>query len=141
GLRDPPLDVAPAAERLRAAGAVPKPPTFLPPPRATGVPLIDVRGLRHSYPTGHEALAEVSLAIRPGEFVALVGRNGSGKTTLAKHLNGLLAPTAGQVFVEGAPIGGLPLEDLARRVGYVFQDPDHQLFAASVEEEVAFGPR
>ena len=141
GLLDPPLDVATAAERLRAAGAVPKPPTFLPPPRATGVPLIDVRGLRHRYPTGHEALAEVSLAIRPGEFVALVGRNGSGKTTLAKHLNGLLEPTEGAVRLEGRDLRGLALEELAQRVGYVFQDPDHQLFAATVEEEVAFGPQ
>src|SRR5207245_2376328 len=141
GLPDAPLDVATAAERLRAAGAVPKPPRFLPPPRPGGPPLIDVRGLHHRYPTGHEALAEVSLAIRPGEFVALVGRNGSGKTTLAKHLNGLLEPTEGAVRLEGHDVRGLALEELAQRVGYVFQDPDHQLFAATVEEEVAFGPQ
>jgi len=141
GLPDPPLDVATAAERLRAAGATPKPPRFLPPPRPAGPPLIDVRGLRHRYPTGHEALAEVSLAIRPGEFVALVGRNGSGKTTLAKHLNGLLEPTEGAVRLEGRDLRSLALEELAQRVGYVFQDPDHQLFAATVGEEVAFGPR
>src|SRR5206468_12087593 len=83
-------------------------------------------GLRHRYPTGYEALAEVSLAIRPGEFVALVGRNGSGKTTLAKHLNGLLEPTEGAVRLEGRDLRGLALEELAQRVGYVFQDPDHQ---------------
>ena len=141
GLPDPPLDVAAAAERLRAAGAVPRPPRFLPPPRPGGPPLIDVRGLRHRYPTGQEALAEVSLRIRRGEFVALVGRNGSGKTTLAKHLNGLLEPTGGVVRVEGRDVRALALEELAQRVGYVFQDPDHQLFAATVEEEVAFGPR
>src|SRR3989454_1231366 len=140
GLPDPPLDVATAAERLRAAGATPKPPRFLPPPRPAGPPLIDMRGLRHRYATGHEALAEVSLAIRPGEFVALVGRNGSGKTTLAKHLNGLLEPTEGVVRLEGRDVRGLALEELAQRVGYVFQDPDHQLFAATVAEEVAFGP-
>src|SRR3989454_10148451 len=81
GLPDAPLDVATAAERLRAAGAVPKPPRFLPPPRPAGPPLIDVRGLRHRYATGPEALAEVSLAIRPGEVVAPVGRNRPGKTT------------------------------------------------------------
>ncbi len=141
GLPDPPLEVEAAAERLRAAGAVPKPPRFLPPPRPTGPPLIDVRGLRHRYATGHEALADVSLAIRPGEFVALVGQNGSGKTTLAKHLNGLLEPTEGTVRLEGRDLRALSLEQIAQRVGYVFQDPDHQLFAATIEEEVAFGPQ
>jgi energy-coupling factor transport system ATP-binding protein len=100
-----------------------------------------VSGLHHRYPTGHAALTDVSLTVRRGEFVALVGRNGSGKTTLAKHLNALLAPTRGSVRVDGRDLAGLPLEDLAQRVGYVFQDPDHQLFAATVEEEVAFGPR
>jgi energy-coupling factor transport system ATP-binding protein len=140
GLENPPLDVEQAAERLRAEGVQPRPPRFLP-KSGSGRSILEVRGLGYRYPNGFEALADVNLAIVGGEFVALVGRNGSGKTTLAKHLNGLLAPTAGQVFVEGTPIGGLPLEDLARRVGYVFQDPDHQLFAASVEEEVAFGPR
>src|SRR5207249_3017528 len=76
-----------------------------------------------------------------GEVIALVGPNGSGKTTLAKHLNGLLAPTEGRVTLEGRDVADLPLETLAQRVGYVFQDPDHQLFAATVAEEVAFGPR
>src|SRR5206468_6462030 len=70
-----------------------------------------------------------------------VGRNGSGKTTLAKHLNGLLRPTTGQVTVRGQRVDVATLEEMARHVGYVFQDPDHQLFAASVGEEVAFGPR
>jgi len=141
GLPAPPLDVETAAERLRAAGATPTPPRFLPPPRPLRPPLIDVCGLGHRYPGGHPALAEVSLAIRPGEFLALVGRNGSGKTTLAKHLNGLLVPSEGAVRLEGHDVRGLALEELAQRVGYVFQDPDHQLFAATVEEEVAFGPR
>src|SRR5207249_2544860 len=76
-----------------------------------------------------------------GEVIALVGPNGSGKTTLAKHLNGLLAPTEGRVTLEGRDVADLPLETLAQRVGYVFQDPDHQLFAATVADEVAFGPR
>ena len=83
----------------------------------------------------------MNLRIRRGEIVALVGRNGSGKTTLAKHLNGLLAPTSGAVVVEGRRVDALPLEEMARHVGYVFQDPDHQLFAATVGEEVAFGPQ
>jgi len=141
GLPDPPLGIEAAAERLRSAGLVPRPPAFHEPvPRARGA-LLEVRGLCHRYPDGRDALFDVSLSIGEGEFVALVGRNGSGKTTLAKHLNGLLAPTAGSVRLRGREVAFLPLEQLAQRVGYVFQDPDHQLFAATVGEEVAFGPR
>jgi len=140
GLAHPPLDVAAAAERLRAAGIAPAP-VEPPSPAPSPPPLLEVRGLHHRYQTGHAALADVSLTIRRGEFVALVGRNGSGKTTLAKHLNGLLAPTRGRVLLDGRDVAALPLEDLAQRVGYVFQDPDHQLFAATAAEEVAFGPR
>jgi energy-coupling factor transport system ATP-binding protein len=139
GLPDPPLDVAVAAARLRAAGLVPVPPATQP-VRRVAPAVIEVEGLGHRYPDGREALAGVSVSIGRGEFVALVGRNGSGKTTLAKHLNGLLAPTVGRVVLDGADLGGQPLERVARRVGYVFQDPDHQLFAATVVEEVAFGP-
>jgi energy-coupling factor transport system ATP-binding protein len=136
---DPPLEVAEAAERLRARGLVPRPFESAPPARR-GKPVLEVRELHHRYATGHQALAGVTLTIGQGDFVALVGRNGSGKTTLAKHLNGILAPTTGQVVLDGRPLTGLPLERVAERVGYVFQDPDHQLFAATVEEEVAFGP-
>ena len=140
GLAEPPLDVASAAERLRARGLVPVAPDE-PAPPAAGPAVVEIRGLGHCYPDGRRALADVSLAIGRGEFIALVGPNGSGKTTLAKHLNGLLAPTEGRVTLEGRDVADLPLETLAQRVGYVFQDPDHQLFAATVAEEVAFGPR
>jgi energy-coupling factor transport system ATP-binding protein len=140
GLHDPPLDVAAAAERLRSGGVALAPRE--PAPAVPSAPaVLEVSGLHHRYPTGHAALTDVSLTVRRGEFVALVGRNGSGKTTLAKHLNGLLAATRGTVRVDGRDLAGMPLEDLAQRVGYVFQDPDHQLFAATVDEEVAFGPR
>jgi len=83
----------------------------------------------------------VSLAIGAGEFIALIGQNGSGKTTLAKHLNGLLQAEQGEVRFAGTDLRTLPLERVAREVGYVFQNPDHQLFAATVADEVAFGPR
>ncbi len=73
--------------------------------------------------------------------MALIGQNGSGKTTLAKHLNGLLRPTAGCVRLAGRDVHRLPLNQVAADVGYVFQNPDHQIFAASVYDEVAFGPR
>ncbi len=88
-----------------------------------------------------EALRGISLAIGPGEAVAIVGQNGSGKTTLVKHLNGLLRPTTGRVLVDGEDIAGEPIHRLAARIGFVFQNPDDQLFDRSVEREVSFGPR
>ena len=86
-------------------------------------------------------MRDVSLAVAAGEFIALLGANGSGKTTLAKHLNGLLKPTGGGVRVNGRDTRPLRVAELARTVGYVFQNPDHQIFAATVEEEIAFGLR
>jgi energy-coupling factor transporter ATP-binding protein EcfA2 len=86
------------------------------------------------------ALQDVSLAVHPGELIALIGRNGSGKTTLAKHLNGLLKPSAGRVLAGGIDTREVPVGELARQVGYVFQNPDHQLFLPSVRAEVAWGP-
>ena len=141
GLDDPPLDVDRAAERMRARGITltpPAAPSEAPPP--TRPALLRVERLGHRYVGGAQALAEVSADIGRGEFVAVVGRNGSGKTTLAKHLNGLLTATTGRVTLAGADVATLALEELAQRVGYVFQDPDHQLFAATVVDEVAFGP-
>ncbi|MFN8619846.1 MAG: ABC transporter ATP-binding protein [Chloroflexota bacterium] len=100
-----------------------------------------VEGLMHVYPDGGvRALDGVDLAFRPGEVTALVGRNGSGKTTLARHVVGLLRPTAGRVLVDGADAAGLRVAALAARVGLAFQDPRRQLFARSVRDEVAFGP-
>jgi energy-coupling factor transporter ATP-binding protein EcfA2 len=102
---------------------------------------IAVRQLRHRYPGGIEALRDVDLDIPPGQAVAIVGQNGSGKTTLVKHLNGLLRPDAGSVAIAGADIAERPVHDIARVVGFVFQNPDDQLFERSVEREVGFGPR
>lgn len=101
-----------------------------------------VESLVHVYSEGSvRALDGVDLRIPRGECVALVGQNGSGKSTLVRHLNGLLRPTAGRVWVDGADSGGLTVAQLARRVGLVFQDPDQQIFAGSVRAEVEFGPR
>jgi energy-coupling factor transport system ATP-binding protein len=102
---------------------------------------IEVRGLVHRYPGGVTALRGVDLTINPGESVAIVGQNGSGKTTLVKHFNGLLRPDEGSVRVGGEPLGTRRVSDLASQVGFVFQNPDDQLFSGSVEREVAFGPR
>ena len=102
---------------------------------------IEVVGLRHVYAGGVEAIRSVDLRVGPGESVAIVGQNGSGKTTLAKHFNGLLRPSAGEVRLDGEPTTRRPVHELASIVGFVFQSPDDQLFERSVEREVAFGPR
>jgi len=93
------------------------------------------------YETGVQALAGIDLELHAGEYVALIGANGSGKTTLAKHVNGLLRPQRGEVSVLGRDVRETSTGELARHVGYVFQNPDHQIFAPSVREELAFGPR
>ncbi|HKA53453.1 MAG TPA: ABC transporter ATP-binding protein [Candidatus Binatia bacterium] len=103
-------------------------------------PLLHLQSITHVYPGDSPAVCDVTLSIAEGEFIALLGQNGSGKTTLAKHLSGLLAPTQGQVFLRGQELRQVPLHKLAQEVSYVFQNPDHQLFADTVEEEVAFGP-
>ncbi|MGE5584709.1 MAG: energy-coupling factor ABC transporter ATP-binding protein [Bacillota bacterium] len=97
--------------------------------------------VRYEYPNGVVALRGVSLTMGKGETVALVGENGAGKTTLAKHLNGLLKPTSGSVTVDGIDTRGRTAASLARLVGFVFQNPDDQLFQNQVSREVAFGPR
>lgn len=104
-------------------------------------PIIDVLDLHHRYPTGTHALRGVTLKIYPGEFVAIIGQNGSGKTTFVKHLNGLLRATSGVVRVNGLDVGLQKVSEMARHVGYCFQNPDHQIFCESVLDEVAYGPR
>lgn len=97
--------------------------------------------LTYRYPNGHLALKGVSLEITPGRTTAVIGKNGTGKTTLAKHLNSLLKPTSGSVTVMGIDASKRTTSEMAGSVGYVFQNPEDQLFEASVFEEVAFGPR
>jgi energy-coupling factor transporter ATP-binding protein EcfA2 len=102
-------------------------------------PFIRVEAVEFIYPDGTPALKGVSAGFAAGERIALVGRNGSGKTTLAKHLNGLLKPTRGRVLVNENDTRKVTVAQVARRVGYVFQNPGHQIFSQTVEEEVAFG--
>jgi energy-coupling factor transporter ATP-binding protein EcfA2 len=104
-------------------------------------PIIRIEGLHHQYEEGVPALDGVDLTIAEGAFLAIVGQNGSGKTTLAKHLNGLLKPTSGRVVVDGVDTAGVPVSRLALTVGYLFQNPDHQIFCATTREEVGFGLR
>jgi len=102
---------------------------------------IQISDLHFTYPTGVSALRGISLSIEAGEQVAIVGQNGAGKTTLVKHLNGLLQPTSGQVLIGDWNTKEHSVAKLARRVGYVFQNPDEQLFSKNVGIEVAFGPK
>lgn len=101
--------------------------------------MISTRALSFTYPGGIEAVVKVSLEVNAGEFVALMGANGSGKTTLLKLLIGLLKPSSGELFLDGKESRSLKDRDFFQRVGMVFQDPNDQLFAATVEQDVAFG--
>lgn len=109
-----------------------------PPPRMTGEALLSVRDLTHIYPDGTTALQGVSLDIHAGEYVLLIGQNGAGKTTLVKHFLNLLQPTEGVVRVGRADTRNMTVSDLARRIGYIAQNPDHQIFTASVRAEIEF---
>ncbi len=100
--------------------------------------MIIVEGVRFKYPSGVEAVKDVSLTINDGEFIAIMGQNGAGKTTLVKHFNGLLKPTAGSVRVNGVETIKTTIATLSKTVGFVFQNPDHQLFSETVEEEIGF---
>jgi energy-coupling factor transport system ATP-binding protein len=103
--------------------------------------MIEVKNVYYSYSSGFDALKGVSLKVEDGDFVAIMGQNGAGKTTLVKHFNGLLKPINGAVFVNGSNTKDLSVAKLAKKVGFVFQNPDHQLFSESVEEEVAYALR
>ena len=104
-------------------------------------PLIQCKDLEFSYNPEVQALKGINMQIFEGDMVAIVGQNGSGKTTLAKHFNGLLMPTKGEVWVNGLPTREQGVFKLGQRVGYVFQNPDHQIFSETVFDEVAFSPR
>lgn len=107
----------------------------------TAESLVSLKGVWCAYPNGVEALRGVDLLLHPGELVALMGENGSGKTTLARLLLGLVRPTEGSVRVLNLDAALATTSQLARHVGLVFQNPDHQIFEKSVRDEVAFGPK
>jgi cobalt/nickel transport system ATP-binding protein len=104
--------------------------------------LFKIENLTHEYSDGTFALDNVSLSFDKAERIALLGTNGSGKTTLLNHLNGILKPTSGRIHFDGNPLkyDAKSLLQLRKRVGFVFQDPNDQLFAPTVKQDVAFGP-
>lgn len=102
---------------------------------------IEVKDVDFVYPDGTQALTEINLEIHKGEMIALIGQNGSGKTTLSKNLNGLYKPTRGKIIVDGLNSKQGSITQMVRRVGYVFQNPDHQLFNNNCWDEIAYGPR
>jgi len=103
--------------------------------------VIRAENLSFTYPNGLQALKDISFHIKKGEFAAIIGRNGSGKTTLLKHFNGLLKPTSGRLLIAGLDTARARTAELARKVGFLFQNPDHQIFLPTVAQEIAFGPR
>jgi cobalt/nickel transport system ATP-binding protein len=105
-------------------------------------PVLRAEQLRYRYAGGQEALCGVDLEVRNGRRIALVGANGAGKTTLLLHLNGTLKPTSGALYVDGEPVGydRRWLKRLRETVGVVLQNPDDQLFAGAVYQDVSFGP-
>ncbi len=108
--------------------------------RADGKSALRVETLHYHYDSEIPALNGIDLAVPEGAFLGIVGQNGSGKTTLAKHFNGLLRPTRGRVWILGRDTAGLAVGELARSVGYVFQNPDHMIFGYTTKDEIAFGP-
>ena len=105
--------------------------------------VVSVERLSFRYPGGADVLTEISFTIAPGEIIGLVGPSGAGKSTLLQHLNGLLPSklsNTASVTIDGVPISQPTIADVRRRVGFLFQDPDDQLFCPTVFEDVAFGP-
>ncbi len=108
---------------------------------------IKIENLTHVYMKGttfeHTAIDDVSFELQDGEFVGLIGHTGSGKSTFIQHLNGLLKPSSGKIFIDDVEVGakGVSMKQVRQKVGLVFQYPEHQLFEETVYKDVAFGPK
>ena len=103
--------------------------------------IIEVKDLCYSYEDGFQALANINITIAEGDFLAIIGQNGSGKTTLVKHFNRLHIPNSGKVIVDGIDTAGSSIGQLAKKVGFVFQNPDHQISCSTTIDEIKFGPK
>ena len=99
---------------------------------------LELKNVGFAYPNGFQAVENVSMSFELGETVAIIGQNGAGKTTTVKLMNGLLRPTQGEVLVEGQSTKGFTTAQIARKVGYVFQNPDDQIFQESIYREIAY---
>ena len=126
-LRDKPTNIA----RFRTA--------HTPPTRTVPKPKIEIKNLWHTYEDGEVGLDDINLTISEGDFVAIIGHNGAGKTTLADHLIGFSKPENGTIFIDGRDISDMRVAALAQSVGYLFQNPDNQIFTDSVTRELEFG--
>jgi energy-coupling factor transport system ATP-binding protein len=115
-------------------------PDFDPCGDETKEPVISVRDLHFTYPDGTKALTGISMNVFEGECMAIIGQNGGGKSTLVKHFVRLLKPTSGEVTVFGKSVMNYTTSELAQRIGFIYQNPDAQMFCKTVEEEVGFGP-
>jgi energy-coupling factor transport system ATP-binding protein len=135
------LPTAHVIKHLRANGQPPAQTLPPRPPTPTGEPLIKFENVRFGYGDGPDILHEINLEIHAGERVALLGPNGTGKSTLVKHAIGLVKPRAGRVLIGGKDTRELSVAQIARTIGYAFQSPTQMLFAPTVKEELAFGPR
>ncbi|MFA5333956.1 MAG: energy-coupling factor ABC transporter ATP-binding protein [Candidatus Nanoarchaeia archaeon] len=102
--------------------------------------LIQIKNVYFEYKEGVSVLKNINLDLNKGEVVAIIGQNGSGKTTLVKHFNGLLRPTKGEILINNEPTVKKTVAELSHTCGYVFQNPDDQIFNSVVWDEVAFGP-
>ena len=138
----------PATEVLKRAHQAPPPPILqvLPsvqvePQMAEQAPLVRFEQVCFGYETKPNVLLDINFEIRRGDVIAILGANGAGKTTLVKHAIGLLKPTSGRVLINGVDTRHLSVAEIARTLGYVFQSPSHMLFAPTVYDELAFGPR
>lgn len=103
--------------------------------------IVELHDLKHVYPSGDIALAGVTMTFEGTDSVAIIGQNGAGKTTLAKHFNGILKPTDGTLLIDGVDVTDRTTAEWSRTVGYIFQNPDDQLFLESVRKEFSFGPK
>lgn len=103
--------------------------------------MLTINRLSFSYPSSAPLFNDLTATLSPGDVLAIIGKNGAGKSTLLRLLNGLLKPQSGHVEVDGKSLADLKIHEIARHVGTVFQSPEQQLFASTVEEEVKFGPQ